>query len=584
LVCSRIVSMTFVPLLGRYVLRPARTKELTLEEKRNRGFYGFYYRLVGSAITHRWTVLAVAAVCLILALAMSTGIKTQFFPDDVQYWSYVDIWLPNETPIARTDEVAHKAEQIIRRVTSKYQEQSKDREERGSPPLLKTLTSFVGGGSPRFWFSVTPQAQQANYAEILLQMNDKEATPQLMGPLQQSLSEEIPGAQIMVHQLQINPVEFPVEVRLSSTADLTAAQERADNGRLQILAEQAANILRTTPGTAVTQTDWLGYTPEASILVDSDKANISGITNQDVAASVETATTGSQVTTLRQGNREIPVLLRQAPEQRAQLSDLNNLYVASSSGSQKVPLSALSHVDMEPVNQRIRRQEQFRTIGVHAFPQSGVLPSVLLKDAMPALKRFQQTLPPGYQMVIGGESAKQRNGFLNLAVVLIISIIGIYAALLVQFDNAVKPFLVFAATPFGIAGALLALVLMHATFGFMAFLGIASLIGVIISHVIVLFDFIEEMHAQGEPIEQALRDAGIERLRPVLITVGATIFALFPLAIHGGPLWRPLCYAQMGGLAVATLITLLLVPVLYSIAVKDLGIIRWQTQIDAHVD
>jgi multidrug efflux pump subunit AcrB len=125
---------------------------------------------------------------------------------------------------------------------------------------------------------------------------------------------------------------------------------------------------------------------------------------------------------------------------------------------------------------------------------------------------------------------------------------------------------------------------MHATFGFMAFLGIASLIGVIISHVIVLFDFIEEMHAQGEPIEQALRDAGIERLRPVLITVGATIFALFPLAIHGGPLWRPLCYAQMGGLAVATLITLLLVPVLYSIAVKDLGIIRWQTQIDAHVD
>jgi multidrug efflux pump subunit AcrB len=119
---------------------------------------------------------------------------------------------------------------------------------------------------------------------------------------------------------------------------------------------------------------------------------------------------------------------------------------------------------------------------------------------------------------------------------------------------------------------------MGTPFGFMAFLGIASLIGVIVSHVIVLFDFIEEMHEKGEPFEQAIRDAGIERLRPVLITVGATILALFPLASHGGPLWQPLCYAQIGGLAVATFITLLLVPVLYSIAVLDLKIVKWSKE------
>jgi multidrug efflux pump subunit AcrB len=116
---------------------------------------------------------------------------------------------------------------------------------------------------------------------------------------------------------------------------------------------------------------------------------------------------------------------------------------------------------------------------------------------------------------------------------------------------------------------------MHTPFGFMAFLGIASLIGVIVSHVIVLFDFIEEMHDKGEPLEQALPDAGIQRIRPVLITVLATILALVPLALEGGPLWQPLCYAQIGGLAVATFITLLLVPVLYSIFVLDLKIIRW---------
>jgi len=125
---------------------------------------------------------------------------------------------------------------------------------------------------------------------------------------------------------------------------------------------------------------------------------------------------------------------------------------------------------------------------------------------------------------------------------------------------------------------LLCLIVMGSPFGFMAFLGIASLIGVIVSHVIVLFDFIEEMHEKGEPFEQAIRDAGIERLRPVLITVGATILALFPLASHGGPLWKPLCYAQIGGLAVATFITLLLVPVFYSIAVLDLKIVQWKTK------
>ena len=121
-----------------------------------------------------------------------------------------------------------------------------------------------------------------------------------------------------------------------------------------------------------------------------------------------------------------------------------------------------------------------------------------------------------------------------------------------------------------------AAVITDAPFSFMAFLGIISLMGVIVSHIIVLFDFIEEMHEKGEPLREALIDAGITRLRPVLITVGATVLGLFPLALHGGPLWQPLCYAQIGGLAVATFITLLLVPVFYSVAVLDLKIVRWR--------
>jgi len=167
-------------------------------------------------------------------------------------------------------------------------------------------------------------------------------------------------------------------------------------------------------------------------------------------------------------------------------------------------------------------------------------------------------------------------GFGELAIVMLISVVMIFLALVVQFRHAIKPFLVFAAIPYGITGALAALWIMGSPFGFTGFLGVASLIGVIVSHVIVLFDFIEEKHAEGEPLQQALLDAGIMRLRPVLITVGATVIALFPLAAHGGPLWEPLCYAQIGGLTVATFVTLLLVPVLYAIFVLDLKLVKWE--------
>ena len=194
----------------------------------------------------------------------------------------------------------------------------------------------------------------------------------------------------------------------------------------------------------------------------------------------------------------------------------------------------------------------------------------------PELDKLSADLPPGYRLEIGGEEHEQKKNFKSLAIVLGISVAMIFFALVIQFKNALKPLIVFAAIPFGVVGALVGLAVMGSPFGFMAFLGIISLIGVIVSHVIVLFDFIEEKHEEGEPLRLALIDAGIVRLRPVLITVGATVFALFPLALHGGPLWEPLCYAQIGGLTVATFITLLIVPVLYAIFVLDLKLVKWE--------
>jgi len=194
--------------------------------------------------------------------------------------------------------------------------------------------------------------------------------------------------------------------------------------------------------------------------------------------------------------------------------------------------------------EKIQRRQQFRTIEVSGFPAPGAMASQVLEAIRPQLENFKKTLPPGYKMEIGGEQEEQDKGFHDLTIVLLISITCIYLALVVQFRNAIKPFIVFATIPYGMVGALIALLLMGQPFGFMAFLGIISLVGVIISHVIVLFDFIEEKHAEGEPLEEALLDAGIIRLRPVMITVGATVLGLIPLALHGGPLWEPLCYAS----------------------------------------
>jgi multidrug efflux pump subunit AcrB len=263
-------------------------------------------------------------------------------------------------------------------------------------------------------------------------------------------------------------------------------------------------------------------------------------------------------------------------EERAQLADVGNLYAYSSQQQTRVPIAQFATTKMQMQEGKIVRIEHFRTISVRAYPKAGSLASEVTQDVIPKLNELQHSLPPGYRIEVGGEYDKQQRGFLNLAVVLAVSVAAIFLALVIQFQNAVKPILVFAATPFGVVGAIAALFIMHTPFGFMAFLGVASLIGVIVSHVIVLFDYVEEEHEKGEPLEQALIDAGIQRLRPVMITVGATVTALFPLALHGGPLWKPLCYAQIGGLSIATFITLLLVPVLYSIFVLDLKIIRWE--------
>jgi preprotein translocase subunit SecF len=399
-----------------------------------------------------------------------------------------------------------------------------------------------------------------------------------VGLYQPIMSASVPGARIDVRQLQYAAIDFPIDILIANNADVSAAQSAEDIRTLRRLAGQLEDIFRSLPNTAGTRNDWDTESSGVKLSIDSDRANLAGITNQDVAASSTSAMSGAQLTTLQEGNKEIPVVARLKMDERAQLSDIQNLYVYAMQGSAKIPLTQVSKIEHSMQTERIIRLDHFRTIAVRCFPRRGVLSSEVLKAAGPKLKEFEKNLPPGYKIRMGGDYYQQHRGFGELGMVMAASIFLIFLALVFQFNNAVKPFLVFAAAPYGVVGAVAALWIMGTPFGFMAFLGVASLIGVIVSHVIVLFDFIEEKHEEGEPFEEAVIDAGIIRLRPVMITVGATVLALFPLALHGGPLWQPLCYTQIGGLAVATFITLLLVPVLYAIFVMDLKILKWETK------
>ena len=568
LIASRIVSMSFIPLLGFYLLRPAKKPEPTLAEMRERGFTGLYYRVGVWALNRRWLVLGSSLVFLAAGLLLLTTLKREFFPKDRAYLSYVDLYLPEDSPLSATGQAAQRAEEVIRETAAQFGREHPGKD--GRPrEVLESLTTFTGGGGPRFWFSVAPEQQQLNYAQIIIQVRDKRDTAALAAPLQQALSAQVPGARIDVRQLETTkPIGLPVQIRLSG--------ENAQTLREQ--AELVKAVLRQIPAADRIRDDWGDENFVVNLEVDADRANLTGISNLDVAASSATGVSGLPVTTLREGDKQIPVVVRLRPEERAQLSDIQSLYVYSLQGTNKVPLEQVSQISYRMTTEKIRRRNQFRTITVGCAPVPGVLPSQVMNAAREKLSEIAASLPPGYKLEIGGEEEERKKGFKQLGIVMAVSVLAIYLALVMQFGNAIKPLLVFSAIPFGLVGALIGLALMKAPFGFMAFLGVASLIGVIVSHVIVLFDFVEERREAGAPLREALLDAGLARLRPVFVTVGATIFGLVPLALNGGPLWEPLCYAQIGGLLLANYVTKLLVPALYAIFVEDLKIIRWERE------
>lgn len=556
LVASRLVSMTFVPLLAFYLLRAK--AEPSVNARRESGFGRWYSRTVGFAIDHRGKVLAGFSILLVFGGFFATHLHDQFFPRENFYIAYVDIRLAEDAPLAATEQAVREAQIVVEDETAKH--------DHGGEKMLASMTSFIGAGGPRFWFSVPPEAPSPNYAQLLLQFTNSEDTNSLIAPLQEALSARVPGARIDVRTVETGPPTLiPISIRVLGE----------DVGMLRSQAEKLKTILQSSPLAINIRDDWGNDALRANIDVNQDQASLAGLSSEDIAISSYSAVSGIPVGVMREGRKNIPIVQLMNYGQRDTATALNRLYIYSGHAPQNILLGQVAKLTYTPEPVEIHRVNQYRAITVSALAKPGHVASEATDPLMPALRKFEAGLPEGYRMEIVGELKEQIKGQRQSLNVVLASVVAIFLALVFQFRNAIKPLIVFAGIPFGAVGALAAVWLMKMPLGFMVILGITSLIGVIVSHVIVLFDFIEERHEEGENLRDSLIDAGIMRIRPVLITVAATVLALFPLALHGGPLWEALCYAQIGGLSVATLVTLFIVPVIYSIFVLDLKVIKW---------
>lgn len=564
LIASRIVSMTFVPLLGYYLLRPPNERQRPPEESPS-PIIQAYLKAGRWVLRYRLPVFATSVILLIGGFVVMSNIKTSFFPNDVFNISWVDVWLPEGSSLTSTNEATMRVEDTIGKVTGQYA-QEKTRRSGKNENVLESITTFLGGSGPRFWSSIIPEFDQLNYAQVIVRVIDKHDTDVLIPKWQRALSLAVPEARCDVRQLEGGkPVGMPVSIRISGDEPHV----------LDGIADQVESVLSSSIILDRVRRDWGRESLALNLDVNSDRANLAGLTNQDVAGASQVGVSGYRVDVLRENDKQIPIIARMRAEESSQIQGLSDMYVYSIPTQSKVPLSEVATVKIGGERMKICRRNQFRTVTVGGFVVPGRLASEVMNEVRGGLEKIKQTLPPGYRIEIGGEEEEQLKSFGEMLVVMTVSVVSIFLCLVLQFKSGVKPLLVFAGIPFGMLGALVGLTVMGKPFGFPAFMGVASLAGVIVSHIIVLFDFIEESREESEPLERALLHASLLRLRPVVITISATVLGFIPLAMHGGPLWEPLCYAQIGGLTFATFVTLGLVPVIYAIAVKDLKIIRW---------
>jgi len=539
LIASWIVAVLFTPYLG-FKLLPNLAK-LGAHENPDAIYdtrvYRALRRVIGWCLRWRKTVVAFTALLFVGSIAGFALVQQQFFPTSTRSELFFEMRLPEGTAIGVTDASAKRAERLLA----------------GDPDIV-TYTTYVGQGSPRFWLGLNPVLPNPNFAQIVIVTKDLAARERVKAKLERAIADgAAPEARARVDRFLFGPpVGFPVQFRVVGP----------DPMKVRAIAEEVRQVMAANAKIVDPHLDWSEQVKSIRLEVDQDRARALGLTPQDVAQTLQTLLLGYTVTQYREGIEHIDVVARAVASERLELNRLPALTITSRNGV-AVPLSQVAQLHYEYEEPILWRRNRDMVLTVRGDIVDRVQAPDVSKAVEPKLQSIKDALPYGYRIETGGsieESVKANSALLAVFPVMAIAMLAI---LMIQLQSFSRLALVFATAPLGLIGATGALIVSNRPFGFVALLGLIALAGMIMRNTVILVDQIDRDIAAGHGRHRAIIDATVRRARPVILTALAAILGMIPLA--GSIFWGPMAITIMGGLLVATALTLLVVPALYAL-------------------
>jgi multidrug efflux pump len=539
LLASWLVAVMFTPYLGLKLLPSlgkvhAQDNPDTIYDTR---IYRTLRRAIEFALRWRRSVVALTVATFLVAIVGFGFVQQQFFPTSTRTELFLEMRLPEGTAIGVTDATARKAEQLL-----------------AGDPDIAAYTSYVGQGSPRFWLGLNPVLPNPNFAQIVIVTKNLEGRERVKGRLERALADgALPEARTRVDRFNFGPpVGFPVQFRVVGP----------DPMKVRAIAEDVRAVMATNHRVVDPHLNWGEQVKSIRLEVDQDRARAIGLTPQDVAQNLQTLLSGFTITQYREGIEHIDVLARAVAAERLDLVHLPTLTIATRNGV-AVPLAQFARLKYEYEEPILWRRNRDTVLTVRGDIIDSVQAPDVTREVLPNLKPIKDALPDGYRIETGGaiEESVKANG--ALVAVFPVMAIAMLSLLMIQLQSFSRLALVFATAPLGLIGATGALLISNRPFGFVALLGLIALAGMIMRNTIILVDQIERDIAAGHRRHRAVVDATLRRARPVALTALAAILGMIPLA--GNIFWGPMAITIMGGLFVATLLTLLVVPALYAL-------------------
>ena len=543
LLTSWVLAMTFIPLISMKFLNVGKTDSTAGARLRN-----MYRPILMAAMHHRGRTLALALLAFVLAI-LGMGIVPKIFiapSEDPVLTARLE--MPLGTSIETTSAVTGALDEFIRN------EQMDCEQQDGS---VQSWMTFVGDGGPRFHLSLDPPNPNAAGAFMVLSATDGKEVPQIITELNDFLFNNYPDMEARIARLENGPpVGYPIVIRILGE----------DTDVLYDLARSMTDKLYSLEGVLSVKNDWGLKTKKLIINVDQDLARRAGVTNQDIAYSLQTSLVGIDMTEYREGNDVIPVRLRSVASDREDIDKLYGLSIFSASRGQVVPLTQVARIDLAFEAGAIKRRDRSRAMTLKVQLIEGVTATEVNDEFIPWLSEAATTWPQGYSFAEGGEAETSSEATDSIAAKLPIAGAVILLLLVWQFNSIRRPIIVLTTIPLGIIGVTAGLLIGQSSFGFFTILGIISLSGIIINNAIVLLDRVRvEIDELGKAPDVAIVDACLQRLRPILLTTATTVLGMMPLWWGGTAMFEPMAISIIFGLAFATMLTLFVVPTLYSL-------------------